>query len=53
MALVDTAKIGKKGGEARAANMTADERAASATKAATARWANVKKKAPAKKKAKT
>ena len=51
MALVDTAEIGKKGGHARAANMTAKERSDAASAAASARWAKEKKK-PAKKAAK-
>lgn len=42
MALVDTAAIGKKGGKARAKNMTAKERSESASKAAKARWATKK-----------
>jgi hypothetical protein len=49
MALIDTAKIGKKGGEARAKNLSAKERSESASKAATARWGPKKK--PATKKA--
>jgi hypothetical protein len=46
MALIDTAAIGKKGGKARAKNMTPEERSESARKASQARWA---KKKPAKK----
>ena len=38
MALVDTAKIGKKGGEARAANLSDAERRKSASHASKARW---------------
>jgi hypothetical protein len=48
MALIDTAKIGKKGGEARAKNLSAKERSESASKAAKARWAAEKKAAPKK-----
>lgn len=39
-------KGGLKGGKARAANMTAEERSESARKAVTARWAKAKKDAP-------
>jgi hypothetical protein len=39
---VDVSEIGKKGGEARAANMTAKERSESARAAVLARWAKVK-----------
>ncbi len=39
MTLVDTVKIGRKGGKARAANMDAGERKASSLNAITARWA--------------
>jgi hypothetical protein len=39
-------KGGKKGGKARAANMTAEEKSASASKAARARWAKVKSGSP-------
>ena len=53
---VDVAEIGKKGGEARSANMTAKERSEASRKAVNARWAkyraenaSVKKKAGAKK----
>lgn len=35
-------KGGKKGGKARAAKMTAEEKSASASKAARARWAKIK-----------
>ena len=35
---VDTAKIGRKGGRARAANLSATERSSSASDAAKARW---------------
>jgi len=45
MALIDTAVIGKKGGEARAANMTPEERSEAARAAVTARWAKGKAKA--------
>jgi len=48
MALIDTAKIGKKGGKARAKNMTPEERSESARKAVNARWDKAKKKARAK-----
>ena len=41
--LVDVRKIGKKGGTARAANMTPEERKESARKAAQARWGEKKK----------
>lgn len=44
MALVDTAAIGKKGGKARAKNMTAEERSAAASQASKARWAQAKAK---------
>jgi hypothetical protein len=43
--LVDVAAAGKKGGEARAASMTPEERSASARAAVKARWAKAKKKA--------
>ena len=36
---VDTAAIGRRGGNARAANLSAEELSASASNAATARWA--------------
>jgi hypothetical protein len=36
---VDTAKIGRMGGNARAANLSAKERSTSASEAARARWA--------------
>ena len=42
MTLIDTAVIGKKGGDARAANLSAKQRSESARKAAQARWADVK-----------
>jgi len=45
MALVDTAAIGKKGGKARAAKLSAEERSESARKAVQARWAKAKTKA--------
>jgi len=35
-------KLGRKGGKARAANLTPDERSASARKASQARWARQK-----------
>jgi hypothetical protein len=38
MTMIDTAKIGKKGGKARAAAMTQAERKASAVAAIRARW---------------
>jgi len=38
MTLIDTAKIGKKGGEARAANLSPEARSASAREASRARW---------------
>jgi hypothetical protein len=47
--LVDVAAIGKKGGEARAANLSPEQRSASARKAVLARWAGVKKAEKAKK----
>jgi hypothetical protein len=37
------AKFGKKGGDARAKNMTAEERSAAARKAVEARWAKTEK----------
>ena len=37
---------GAKGGKARAAKLTAEQRSASARKAALARWSRVKKKSP-------
>jgi hypothetical protein len=43
MVLIDVAAIGKKGGEARAAGMSAAERSESARKAVQARWAKAKK----------
>ncbi len=43
MTLIDTAAIGKKGGKARAKNMTPAERSASASAASKARWAKAKK----------
>jgi hypothetical protein len=42
--LVDVAAMGRKGGKARAANLSAEERSESARKAVQARWAAVKKK---------
>jgi hypothetical protein len=41
--LIDPVKIGAKGGKARARSLTAEERAASARKAALARWGKAKK----------
>ena len=41
--LIDPAKIGAKGGKARAKALSADERKESARKAATARWAKAKR----------
>ena len=56
MALIDTREIGKRGGDARARNMTPEERSEAASKAVTARWVKSKKErakaAKAKKKAK-
>lgn len=49
---VDTAKIGRQGGNARAANLTAKERSASASAAAKARWDTYYKLHPEKLKAK-
>jgi hypothetical protein len=48
---VDTAEIGKLGGEARARNLTKEELSESARKAAQARWAGHVPKAAVKKKA--
>jgi hypothetical protein len=52
MALIDTAKIGKKGGEARAANLSDAELQKSASQAARARWDAYYKLHPEKLKAK-
>jgi hypothetical protein len=52
MALVDTAKIGKKGGEARAANLSDAELSAAGSKAVKARWDAYYKLHPDKLKAK-
>lgn len=55
MTMIDTAVIGKKGGDARAANLSAKQRSESARKAAQARWAAVESgeaKKPKKKAAK-
>jgi hypothetical protein len=49
---VDTAKIGRKGGHARAANLSAEERSSSASGAAKARWDAYYKAHPDKLKAK-
>lgn len=38
MTLIDTAEIGKKGGDARAANLSPKARSASASQASRARW---------------
>jgi hypothetical protein len=51
MALVDTAEIGRKGGKARAKNLTPEQRSDSASKAAKARWGK-RKGGAGKKKAK-
>jgi hypothetical protein len=48
--LVDVRKIGKKGGQSRAENMTPEERSQAASKAAKARWKEVKKAKKAAKK---
>ena len=45
--VVDVAAIGKLGGEARAANMTAEERSEAARNAVNARWAGHVAKRPA------
>lgn len=45
MTMVDTAAIGRKGGKARAKNMTAAERSEAMSKASKARWAKAKKTA--------
>lgn len=52
MTLIDTAKIGRKGGKARAANLSSEELAAASRKAADARWAAYYKAHPEKLKAK-
>jgi hypothetical protein len=52
MTLVDTAKIGKKGGEARAANLSDAELSAAGSKAVKARWDAYYKLHPDKLKAK-
>jgi len=52
MTLIDTAKIGKKGGDARAANLSADARSKSAGEASRARWAAYYKLHPDKLRAK-
>ena len=44
--LVDTRKIGRKGGKTRAARLTPRQRAESARKAANARWAREKGRPP-------
>ena len=49
---VDTAKIGRMGGNARAANMSADERSTSASEAARSRWDAYYKQHPEKLKVK-
>jgi hypothetical protein len=41
--VVDVTELGRAGGRARAANMTAEERSAAARAAVQARWAKVKK----------
>jgi hypothetical protein len=46
MTMIDTAVIGKMGGDARAASLSAEERSASARKAARARWKDHKAKRP-------
>jgi hypothetical protein len=43
--LVDVTAAGRKGGEARAANLSPEERSESARKAVQARWAKTKKAA--------
>jgi hypothetical protein len=50
--LIDTAKIGRKGGKARAANLSAEELAAAGRKAVNARWTVYYKLHPEKLKAK-
>ena len=52
MALIDTAKIGKKGGEARAANLSPKARSESAREASRARWDTYYREHPEKLKAK-
>ena len=52
MTLIDTAKIGKKGGDARAANLSPKARSASAKAASRARWDAYYKEHPEKLKAK-
>jgi hypothetical protein len=47
---VDVAEAGRKGGQARAENMTAEQRSASARKAVQARWKRVKAEKKTKKK---
>jgi hypothetical protein len=50
--VLDVTELGRAGGRARAANMSAAERSASARAAAQARWAKVKKLKRAAKRAK-
>ena len=47
MRLMDSSEMGKRGGKARAAGMTKQERSESARKAVAVRWANAKKAAAA------